>query len=70
MGEMSNIREVLVIKLELIRTLGCLKGWRVILKSKGQGKIVPELKYSTTPLRRMGDWTYKSMFFYIHTNCR
>jgi hypothetical protein len=18
----------------------------------------------------MGDWTYKSMFFYIHTNCR
>jgi hypothetical protein len=63
-GEMSNSRVVLVRILELSRTLGSLKEWRIILKNKWQGKIVPVLKYSTMPLRRTRDWMYKSMFFF------
>jgi hypothetical protein len=48
MRKMSMSRVVLVRKLEISRTLGTLKFWRIILKCKTQGKFVPVLKYSIT----------------------
>jgi hypothetical protein len=45
---MSKSRVVMVRKLKISRTHGTPKFWRIILKCKRQGRIVPVLKYSTT----------------------